>query len=176
MTKNPGQLFRNDTSQRERTEVLRNDRRASTYLDHTHDDEGGRFSKPRQVIGVDAIEYPRLPENSWTNDPVPNEPSLGHAIDAQEPVGEVGEIEASLGAATAAPSVADLGDATTQAPSGSQPELASPNHLADLARDSDTSVTPISAGGASSALDASPSVSSALAISKPKPKLRVRGI
>jgi hypothetical protein len=92
--------YRNESSQKERADVLKNDR-ANTYAGRAqaeHDLENvGRHAKPNIVIGTGALpEYPRLPENSWTNDPVPPEAPLGHAIDAQEPVGEIGEIEASL--------------------------------------------------------------------------------
>lgn len=50
------------------------------------------------VTGAKAsVQYPRQPSTSpWHSDIVPPEPSLGYAIDAQECVGEVFEIAASL--------------------------------------------------------------------------------
>jgi hypothetical protein len=101
MTENPGQLFRNDTSQKERAEVLRNDRRNQTLHGRASSDldleNSGRFAKPHAVIGVDAPDYPKLPASSpWHHDPVPPEEPIGVSIDAHEPVGEIGEIQASL--------------------------------------------------------------------------------
>jgi hypothetical protein len=101
----PGQQFRNDTSQKERAEVLKNDQavQKNTFLSHTHSDEGGRYAKPQTVIGATpTVQYPRAAPN-WSVDPTGVEPPLGHAIDAHEPVGEYGEVQASI---------EKLGDAT----------------------------------------------------------------
>jgi hypothetical protein len=44
--------YHQNADQREREAVLKNDARAaSTFLDHTHSEEGGRFAKPQNVIG-----------------------------------------------------------------------------------------------------------------------------
>ena len=85
-----------DATMKEKVEVLKNDRRvASTYLDHTHSEEGGRFAKPTNVIGATPTpQYPAGP--NWSVDPTGIEPPLGHAIDAHEPVGEYGEVQASI--------------------------------------------------------------------------------
>jgi hypothetical protein len=97
--------YRQDADQRERADILKNDLRQNTMhgrasaeldLENT-----GRFAKPHALIGEGAPEYPRLPENSWTNDPTGVEPSLGIDVNAVEPCGEKFEIEA-------------LGDATTE--------------------------------------------------------------
>jgi hypothetical protein len=94
MTTNPGQLFRNDTSQKERAEVLKNDRAVhkNTFLSHTHSEEGGRFAKPQNVIGSEpTAQYPMAAPN-WSVDPVGPEPSLGFSVDQHEAVGEYGEV------------------------------------------------------------------------------------
>jgi len=92
--------YRNDTPQADRLETLLNDKRvqkdASTFLSHTHSEDSGRFAKPQTVIGLDSVQYPTLPENSWTNDPTPTEPPLGIDVNAMEPVGEEFEVAASL--------------------------------------------------------------------------------
>jgi hypothetical protein len=99
----PGQQFRNDASQKEREQILRNDQRVrsgSTFLDHTHSEEGGRFAKPTNVIGsTPTPTYPAGP--NWSVDPTGVEPPLGIDVNAVEAVGEKFEIEA-------------LGDATTE--------------------------------------------------------------
>ena len=78
--------------QAERRETLENDRRlrdqGSTYMAHTHNDTGGRFSavsNPR-VIGSTPNPASAYPAAYLNHDPVPNELSLGYAIDAQEPL------------------------------------------------------------------------------------------
>jgi hypothetical protein len=91
----------NDATMKEKRDVLRNDLRVrergstsssgtsdtqgSTYLSHTHTDIGGRFaaiSSPH-VVGTEAI--PKYPAAFLNCDPVPQEPSLGYAIDALNP-------------------------------------------------------------------------------------------
>jgi hypothetical protein len=86
--------------------------RAITGLDL---ERSGRHAQHAVVTG--SARVPQYPAASgpW-NDPVqvPDEPPLGYAIDSQEPVGEVFEIEASL--REASPSVASLtpdGDVAT---------------------------------------------------------------
>jgi hypothetical protein len=104
--------FINDATQREKQEVLRSeqklrkgDRQATTYHAQAMaglDEPGGRFAQARYVTGQEpGTNYPRLPESSpWSGDQVPPEEPLGVAIDAQEPVGEFFEVEASLAASS----------------------------------------------------------------------------
>jgi len=93
-----------DATMKEKVEVLKNDRRvASTYLDHTHSEEGGRFAKPTNVIGATPTpQYPAGP--NWSADPTGVEPPLGFDVNAVEPVGEQFEIERHLTGATASAS------------------------------------------------------------------------
>ena len=83
-------------SQKEKREVLRNDRRvreAATYHSvaqaSVDDERGGRYAtegSKQTVIGASPILYPTQPANSpWHHDPVPDEPPLGYAIDEMEP-------------------------------------------------------------------------------------------
>jgi hypothetical protein len=115
--------YNNNASQAERAETLENDRRVQRDTFHTRAnaeldlENSGRFSKPHAVIGLDSVEYPTLPENSWTNDPTPTEPPLGIDVNAMEPVGESFEVAASLEA---------LGDATTEAECVGPQSAASP--------------------------------------------------
>jgi hypothetical protein len=98
--------YRNDTSQKVRAEVLKNDRavQKNTFLSHTHSEEGGRFAKPQTVIGeTPTVQYPMSAPN-WSVDPVGPEPSLGFSVDQHEAVGEYREVQASL---------EELGDPTT---------------------------------------------------------------
>jgi hypothetical protein len=105
MTKNPSPTT--NATMKEKAEVLRNDQRVrsgSTFLDHTHSDEGGRFAKPTIVIGSDgAAQYPMAAPN-WSADPTGVEPPLGFDVNAVEPVGEQFEIERHLTGATASAS------------------------------------------------------------------------
>jgi hypothetical protein len=91
-----------EVSQRERREVMRNDRRvreAATYhsvaASSVDDERGGRYAaadSKQTVIGASPISYPTQPEHSpWSRDECPPEPPLGYSVDAQEPVGEVFE-------------------------------------------------------------------------------------
>jgi len=94
----PGQQFRNDTSQKERAEVLKNDQavQKNTFLSHTHSDEGGRYAKPQTVIGATpTVQYPTAAPN-WSVDPVGTEPPLGLEVNAVEPCGEYREVQASI--------------------------------------------------------------------------------
>jgi hypothetical protein len=91
---------------RERREVLRNDqrvrqqqeqaprvfadqsipRRTGTYMSHTHDDAGGRFSAISnvQIVGQSAVpNYPAAAAHQA--DPCGTEPPLGYRIDALDP-------------------------------------------------------------------------------------------
>jgi hypothetical protein len=97
----------NDIPQSERRQVSENDRvarRAATYHSLASADidqeRGGRFAtmnKPA-VTGTDpAVRVPQQPANSfWSRDLLPPEPPLGWSVEAQEPVGEVWEVEQSM--------------------------------------------------------------------------------
>jgi hypothetical protein len=88
--------YRNDTSQKERAEVLKNDRavQKNTFLSHTHSEEGGRYAKPQTVIGATpTVQYPMAAPN-WSVDPTGVEPPLGFDVNTVEPCGEKFEIEA----------------------------------------------------------------------------------
>jgi hypothetical protein len=107
-----------EVSQAERRRIMREDRLArNTYFSHANDPElemGGRFAKVIEttVIGKSPISYPQQPPGSpWASDPMPPEPSLGYSVEAQEPVGERHEIEAS------AVPIAEDGPAAAQEPS-----------------------------------------------------------
>jgi hypothetical protein len=91
--------------QADRREVIENEKRlrssssdqGSTFLAHTHNDTGGRFSAISNptVIGTEATpKYPQGP--AWCADPSGIEPPLGVDINAMEPVGEPHELKASI--------------------------------------------------------------------------------
>lgn len=95
-----------DITMKEKRQILENDRKVrdgSTFFAHARADAelnlGGRYAKvqPTSVTGANpGSVYPRMPEgNPWAKDECPPEPSLGYAIDEQEPVGEPHEIAAS---------------------------------------------------------------------------------
>jgi hypothetical protein len=89
--------FSNNSDQKERRAVLKND--ATTYLGHTHSDLGGRFAAtaPLNVTGASPISYPKLPASSpWSCDPVPPEEPLGIDVSETPVVGEYAEVQASL--------------------------------------------------------------------------------
>ena len=81
--------FRNEIDQKERAEVLKNDLRnnnASTFLEHTHNEVGGRFaaiSSPQIVGSTPIAKYEGAP--NWSHDPVPSEPPLGFDNPALNP-------------------------------------------------------------------------------------------
>jgi hypothetical protein len=89
--------LRPEATQKEKAETLKNDtllRRAQSEFDL---ENTGRHSKSATVIGSDgAPQYPRLPETNWTNDPTGVEPPLNIDVNAVEPVGEYGEVAASI--------------------------------------------------------------------------------
>ena len=87
----------------ERRAVLENDKRSreqgSTFLAHTHNDVGGRFTAHERstVIGstpTPASAYPAGP--NWTCDPVGPEMPLGYSIEDHEPVGQPHELRANV--------------------------------------------------------------------------------
>jgi len=129
--------FRNDASQKEREAVLRNDQR-HTFQSRAiaeADDVRGRWAEINKsnVIGATpTVQYPIAAPN-WSVDPVGIEPSLGHAIDAMEPVGEVGEVQASL-------------DATTEAVVGQSQSAPLAGVNASAARSLDTGAAPTAVG------------------------------
>ena len=92
-----------EITQREKREVMRNDR-LNTYAAHAaaslEDDRGGRYSatgKAATVVGSSPIAYPRLPKEAPANQAmrVPDEPSLGYSVESHEPVGEPHEVAES---------------------------------------------------------------------------------
>jgi hypothetical protein len=109
--------------QRERREVLANDRRVreqqqkagSTYFQHAvneADEPRGRFQDAggtTTVIGATLTpKYPELPSTSPSHrDPVPDEPPLGYAVDEMVP----------LETPSAVSSPAEPGSASADAPS-----------------------------------------------------------
>jgi hypothetical protein len=88
--------YRVDATQKEKAAILKNDERVrsgSTFLDHTHSEEGGRYAKPTNVIGsTPTPQYPAGP--NWSVDPTGVEPPLVIDVNAVEPCGEKFEIEA----------------------------------------------------------------------------------
>ena len=93
MTNHPTRPYHQEASQSERQRILQNDRRANTFAGRTSSDLDleniGRHAKLNTVIGLDAIEYPRLPTSSpFANDPVPPEEPLGYDINEAPIVGE----------------------------------------------------------------------------------------
>jgi hypothetical protein len=94
----PGQQFRNDSSQSEREEVVRNDTLQYRTAADLGLENSGRFAKPFAITGTEpTVQYPKLPESSpWhSNDGPPEEP-LGYSIDEAPIVGEPHEQRASL--------------------------------------------------------------------------------
>ena len=59
-------------------------------------EEGGRFARPTNVIGTNpTAQYPMAAPN-WAPQAVGVEPPLGIDVNATEPVGEYGEVTASI--------------------------------------------------------------------------------
>jgi hypothetical protein len=110
MTNTPNTVpYVNDALMRDKLEAIFLEQRrrnalkekdASTYLEHTHSDEGGRFAavNKQQVTGREpAVHMPRLPTgNPWADAPLGLERPLGYSVEDHEPVGESFEIEASF--------------------------------------------------------------------------------
>jgi hypothetical protein len=95
----PQRPFHNTTSQREREEILRAERRASTYAGRAQTEANeirGRFAAQERATVV-GVEQPDLPAPDWAHDPTDVEPPTGYRIDEQVAVGEKFEIERSLG-------------------------------------------------------------------------------
>ena len=98
-----------EISQAERRRIMAEERRLRTYhgvaASSVDDEKGGRYAgsgSKQTIVGSSPIVYPKLPANSpWVKDEYPPEPPLGFSIDAQEPVGEKFEVEASTVAASA---------------------------------------------------------------------------
>jgi hypothetical protein len=119
--------FHNTTTQSERRETLENDQRVQrdTLQFRTSADLGlentGRYAKPFAVTGqTPTPQYPAGP--NWAPDPVGVEPPLGIDVNAMEPVGEVGEVQASIdrleAAAPAEVSVPRSPDAVAESAAG----------------------------------------------------------
>jgi hypothetical protein len=127
--------YRQDATQREREEVLRNDQRANTFAGRAiseADDVRGRWAeinKSNVVGATPTVDYPRLPSGPWA-DPVqvPPEPSLGFSVEDHEPVGTIQEIEASLGEQSA--SLLAQGDAVVVSASSAAAVAPSESFLA----------------------------------------------
>jgi hypothetical protein len=96
--------FNNNSSQKQRREVLANDRaNASTLHEFAQSEAGeisGRWAKPTQVSGSEgAVHMPRLPSNSPWAAPDPCGQEQPYPVDLSEPpepVGTAQEIEDSL--------------------------------------------------------------------------------
>jgi hypothetical protein len=88
----------------ERREVLENEKRlqgsssgqGSTFLQHTHNDVGGRFAAISSPVVVGTKQIPQYPAAFFQRDPVPDEPALGIDINEMPPVGEPHELAASI--------------------------------------------------------------------------------
>jgi hypothetical protein len=155
--------YRVDATQKEKFETLKNDQRVrsgSTFLDHTHSEEGGRFAKPQTIVGsTSEVQYPMAAPN-WSADPTGVEPPLGYDINEAPIVGEAFELGEAV-----TPSALAQGEANTQASVATQSELAPPNHLVDLAGEGERSIV---------GLPSNDDVAPAPASSKPKPTRRSR--
>jgi hypothetical protein len=110
--------------EQDRIRTLRNDlsvcqqqERSGTYLSHTHSELGGRYAlvSPQTIVGADPIpNYPAAAAHQ--HDPVPQEPSLGFAIDELEPSTVSCAVEAT-GPTSGAPSTPlgrDVGPLSSQ--------------------------------------------------------------
>jgi len=91
--------FNNNSSQKERRQVIRND--ATTLHDFAQSAAGeisGRWAKPATVNASEqAAHYPRLPTSSpWSNPIEAVEPPLGFSVEETPIVGEYAEVQASL--------------------------------------------------------------------------------
>jgi len=144
---------RNDTSQKERAEVLKNDRElrglfnkglrkadASTFQAFAESEaaqDAGRFAQVNKatVVGANAGPvYPPLPSGHWPNQSavVPNvEPPLGQDVNAMEPVGLPHEIEASFGTVSVSTTddVAQGAPALDSSPASAHPLRGAPEVL-----------------------------------------------
>jgi hypothetical protein len=132
--------YRNDTSQKERAEVLKNDRAVhkNTFLSHTHSEEGGRFARPQTIVGSrPTVDYPRLPSGPWA-DPVqvPPEEPLGYSVEDVPIVGEPHEIQASIEAScgdSEASACFSYASSPQQGDATLRPALDAPSQLASSA-------------------------------------------
>jgi hypothetical protein len=96
--------FHNDTSQKERAAILKNDVRVNTMHGRTmldlEQELTGRFAKPSVVTaGEGAPTYPS--GAPWTQDHTGLEAPLGVDINAMEPVGEQFEVDRSRASSVA---------------------------------------------------------------------------
>jgi hypothetical protein len=90
--------FRNDSDQKERRAILKNDTfhtRASAEADLENQ---GRFAKASSVTASSsAVHYPRVLSGPWADQPGPGpEPPYGEDISSPPIVGEYAEVQASL--------------------------------------------------------------------------------
>ena len=91
--------FRNDSDQKERRAVIKNDATTLHQFAQSEAGEiGGRYARPQTVnASQQAVHYPKLPTNSpWSSDPVPPEEPLGIDVSEAPITGEKFEVEASL--------------------------------------------------------------------------------
>jgi hypothetical protein len=93
--------YRNNASQRERAEALRNDTLHSRQQAMSDLENSGRHAKPYDGNWDGPHRYPPLPADAWPNQAaiVPPEESFGVDLNAVEAMGEPHE-QPSLGGAT----------------------------------------------------------------------------
>jgi hypothetical protein len=119
MTDHP---FRNDATQKEKAAVAKNDRDLASHLlrfaeAQAREGSDGRWGAINKVNVTGRYDgpnrIPRLPDTSWSNQAamVGHEQPLNADVNAMDPVGEYGEVQASLGNDITAttPSSGDVG-------------------------------------------------------------------
>jgi hypothetical protein len=89
-----------NATQQEKAEILRNDLRANTFAGRAiaeADDVRGRWAEINKSNVVGATPTPQYPAGpNWSVDPTGVEPPLNIDVNALEPVGEFGEVQASI--------------------------------------------------------------------------------
>jgi hypothetical protein len=154
--------YRNNASQRERAEALRNDTLHSRQQAMSDLENSGRHARPYDGNWDGPHRYPRLPEASpWHHDPVPNEEPYGVDINEVPVVGEPHE-QASL-EGDAQQTGANLAGASSAGASSSAPTATAPVSSPLVTR----------AAGQANAPPA-PRANAPAALAKPKPKRRLR--
>jgi hypothetical protein len=83
----------NNSTRKERAEMIRQDTYASRAALDFELENKGRFSKPATVIGTEPPIYPAA--SGWTQQDPGLEPVLGYSVEDQEPTGTQAEIQAS---------------------------------------------------------------------------------
>ena len=76
-------MLSSQQEQADRKQVLDNDKRGSTFLDHVTNDTGGRFTQIGEAHVIGSTAVPQYPAASapFQRDPVPNEEPLGYRVD-----------------------------------------------------------------------------------------------